>query len=84
MNNFIIEKYINNITLNNINDFAKKEGIILKNNEDKIIYDYIKKYWKVFYYDNPSNLFKELKEKLSNETYNKIVELYNEYKNKII
>lgn len=83
MNNFFISKYINNITLNNINDFAKKEGIFLINNEDKIIYNYIKKYWKVFLYDNPDNIFNKLKHEISNNTYNKIIEVYNKYKNKI-
>lgn len=83
MNNFFISKYINSITLNNINDFAKKEGIFLTNNEDKIIYNYIKKYWKVFLYDNPDNIFNKLKCEVSNNTYNKIIEVYNKYKNKI-
>lgn len=83
MNDFIIQKYIDNITLNNITDYAKKEGIFLKENEAKIIYEYLKKYWKVFYYDNPINLLNELKENLSKETYDKLLELYKMAKEKI-
>ncbi len=83
MNDFIIQNYINNISLNNITNYAKNEGIILKDNEAKIIYEYLKKYWKVFYYDNPDYLLKELKQKLSKETYDKLLELYKMAKEKI-
>ena len=83
MNDYIISKYINNITLNNINDFAKKEGILLKNDELNTINFYIKNHWKTFYYGNPENLFKELKEKLEEKTNNKVIELYNEYKKRL-
>lgn len=83
MNDFLINKYINNITINNINEFTEKEGIFLKNEEALIINSYIKKYWKIFYYENPDNLFKELKLKLEPSTYKKIIELYYKYKKKI-
>lgn len=83
MNDFIIQKYIDNISLNNITDYAKKEGIILKENEANIINEYLKKYWKIFYYDNPNNLLNELKGKLSKETYDKLLELYKMAKEKI-
>lgn len=83
MNDFIIQKYINNITLNNIIDFGKKEGVIVSNEEAKIIYEYMRKYWKVFYYDNPEKLLLELKGKLSSNVYNKLEELYFIAKEKI-
>lgn len=83
MNDIIIQKYINNITLNNIIDFGKKEGINLKNEEAKIIYEYLNKYWKVFYYGDPKELLLELKQKLSSDTYNKLEELYYIAKEKI-
>ncbi len=83
MNDFIIQKYINNITINNIIDFSKKEGIILSNEEANIIYEYIKKYWKVFYHGDPTKLFNELKQKLSPKVYSKAKELYLYAKEKI-
>lgn len=83
MNDFIIQKYIDNISLNNIMDYAKNEGIFLTDNEARVIMEYLKKYWKEFYYDNPVNLFLELKEKLKPETYSKLVELYKIAKEKI-
>ncbi len=83
MNDLIIQKYINNITLNNIIDYGKKEGLIITNNEASIIYEYMVKYWKVFYYGDPKNLLSELKMKLSSNTYNKLEELYIIAKEKI-
>lgn len=83
MNDFIIQKYINNITINNIIEYAKKEGIILSNNDAKTIHEYLNKYWKVFYYGDPTNLFIELKQKLERDTYKKLVELYKQAKEKI-
>lgn len=83
MNEFLINNYINSITLNHIINFAKNEGIILKSEEAEIIEIYIKKYWKIFYHGDPSELFEELKEKLEKNTYDKMIELYYEYKKKI-
>ncbi|MBP3635214.1 MAG: DUF2624 family protein [Bacilli bacterium] len=80
MNDIILQTYINKINKGHIIEYAKKEGIILTNNETEIIYEYIKKYWKRFYYENPTDLLSELKEKLSNTTYNKLENLYYEYK----
>ena len=62
--------------LNKAIKYAKKNNIVLKNNEDEIIYDYIKKYYKEFYYGEPKNLLDELKSKLSCPTYEKLEELY--------
>ena len=39
--------------------------------------------WKEFYKGDPTELFLELKEKLRKEVYTEILNLYNEYKNKI-
>lgn len=76
MNDFILKSYVDKLTINHIKEYAKKEGIELKNNESEIIYDYIKKYYKEFYYNNPVNLLNELKQKLSCKTYEKLEELY--------
>lgn len=84
MYEYLIGEYINNkLSENDINTFAKKKNIHLTDDETKIIYVYIKNYWKEFYKGDPTNLFIELKEKLNKETYNTIIKLYKEYKNKI-
>lgn len=77
----VIEYYVSILTKEDIINYSKKESMILSSMEIDIIYEYIKKYWYIFYKGNPSVLFNELKNKLSNQTYNKIIELYNLYKN---
>lgn len=83
MNEILIQKYINNITLNDIINFGKNEGINISNSEAKILYEYMHKYWRKFYYEEPKDLMLELKNKLSSSTYNKLYELYYIAKEKI-
>ena len=45
---------------------------------------YIKNYWKIFLKEDPTNLFKELEEQIKKENLDKIKDLYNKYKKKII
>lgn len=84
MYEYIIGEYVNNkLTETDIHNFAKKNNIYLTNDELKIIYVYIKNCWKEFYKGDPTHLFIELKEKLNKKTYEAIIKLYKEYKNKI-
>lgn len=76
MNDFILKSYVDKLSIKHIKEYAKKNNIVLKNNEDEIIYDYIKKYYKEFYYGEPKNLLDELKSTLSCPTYEKLEELY--------
>lgn len=83
MYEYIIGEYVNKLTEKDIKNYALKKNINLTNEETQIIYVYIKNYWKVFYKGEPNELFTELKEKLNKKTYDEIVKLYKEYKNKI-
>ena len=75
----IIYNYINNIKKEDIISYSIKEGIILSKYEIDIIYDYIKnKYLSII--DNPNKILTEIKDKVSNETYHKLLELYDKYK----
>lgn len=76
MNEILLKKYV---TLNSINEFAKKEGIILKDFETKIIYDYIFKNY-IEIYNSKNYDFSDLKNKIDENTYKKVIELYNKYK----
>lgn len=78
--NYFIKEYIKKITEDDIDNYAKKEGITLTNEELKIIYLYIKNYWEVILNSDCTFIFEELKAKLRNETYKKVIELYNKYK----
>ncbi len=79
----LIETYVNKLTKDDIINFSNKQNIILQNYEINIIYAYIKKYWKIIYKGNPSSIFLDLKNNVNPNTYNKILELYGKYKNKI-
>ena len=56
----IIKKYIDKITISDINSFANKNNINLNNNELNIIYKYIKNDWKTIIYGNYSYILNDL------------------------
>jgi hypothetical protein len=83
MNDYLLQIYIERLTKNDINDFAITQGISLNNEELDVIYDYLKKHWRTFYYGNPKSLLEELRNKLSEEAYCKIEALYMQTKDKL-
>jgi len=78
-----IKEYIENIDEYTIEKYAKSNQINLSKKKIKIIYLYLKNYWQIFYKGDPTELFKELKEQLEKENHEKILNLYNKYKEKI-
>ena len=80
--NYIIKKYINNLTINNINDFAIKNNIFLTEKEQKIFYNIIKNHYKEIISGKDDNIIAYLKNNLPEEKFNNVMNLYNEYKNK--
>ena len=83
MYEILIQKYLKMLSLKDINNFAEKNNMTLLKGEDKVIYDYIMKYWKVIYKEDPTFVFNNLKKEVSLNTYNNVISLYNEYKEKI-
>ena len=79
MNKLIIYKYINKLTKEDINKYALSQDINLKTNELDLIYAYIKKYPKRIL-DEPLEIIDEIKDDLSDNIYNKLLELYDKYK----
>lgn len=77
---FIIN-YVEKLRKEDITDFALKYNINLNNTEIDFIYINIKKNWRELIYGNPTPIFNELK-KISHSNYQKIEELYIEFKNK--
>ncbi|HHW68967.1 MAG TPA: DUF2624 family protein [Tenericutes bacterium] len=78
----LIKQYVDKISPNDIDSFARKHGTTLNNDEKNIIYNYIKRDWHTIIYGNPTGIFNEIKSKVSTSTYKKIEELFKEYKNK--
>ena len=67
------------LTKDDINKYASSQDIGLKDNELDLIYAYIKKYSKRILND-PLDVIDEIKDDLSIDVYNKLLELYDKYK----
>ena len=83
MNIYLIEEYVNRMKKEDVNNFALKQGIILDKEELDIIYNYIKSNYKTIIYRNPKDILLETKNKVKPLTYNKIENLYMQFKDKI-
>lgn len=82
MLNKLIEQYVSRMTKNDIMVFANKNGIDLNDEEVKIIYNHIKKDYKTIIYGNPREILDDIKQKFDTMTYNKIENLYINFKEK--
>ena len=80
----LISEYVNRMTLEDVNNFALKNGIVLKDNEIKLIYDHIKNNWRTIVFGNPRGILDDLKEKLDITSYQKIESLYIYFKNRYL
>lgn len=78
----LIAKHVSNLTINDIYDFASKNGVSLNSNEANIIYTYIKKYWDELIFHDHTLILNKVKDSLEPTTYKKINELIVFYKNK--
>ena len=78
----LIGKYINKIDINTINDFAIKNNIFLDKKELDIIYDILKNRYEEVLYDDDSEVRNYLKDNISLENYDKVVNLFDKYKRK--
>lgn len=74
----IIKSYVKQLTKDDIIKFAKKNGIILTNDELNLIYQTIKNDYDSIL-TNPELALKNAQKKLNPNTYNKIYELYTIY-----
>ena len=83
MNFYLIEEYVNRMRLDDVNNFALKQGIILDDEELNIIFKYIKDNYKTILYGNPKDILLEIKDKVKPITYSKIENLYMKFKDKI-
>ena len=77
--NYIIEKYINNLKKEDILNYANKNNISLTNKETIFIYDYIKTNYKNILNDPNLLDLNLIKSNTSDNTYNFILKLINEY-----
>lgn len=75
----LIEKYINKMTIDEVNNFAISKSVNLSNEELQFTYDFIKKNYKEIL-GNPSLLNLDLyRNKFSPENFEKVKKILNEY-----
>lgn len=80
--NSLIGQYVNKLTINNINDFALKNNINLSENELNVLLNVAKNHYREVLNGNDLEVINYLKDNLSKDNYDKIISLYNKYKNK--
>jgi hypothetical protein len=78
----LIQKYINKITVTDVEMFAINNNIKLNKNETSAIYSVLKEHYNNLLYGNSEIALNILKNKLSNENYNKVYSLFMKYKEK--
>lgn len=81
MKKFIIKKYIDKLSIQNINNFALNNNIVLTEKELEYMYNLIKNNWEQILSNDDSILLK-LNGNVDNESIKKIEKLYYEYKKK--
>ena len=82
MNRFIIYGYMNRIRRDDIIRFANNQSVNLQEYEVDVIYNYIKNNSRKIL-NNPEKVLEEAKSMVSYDTYQKLLELYDKYKDKI-
>ena len=77
----LIERYINNMSIHDLNNLAISKGIGLSDNELKFSYEFVKKNWKNILNNNGIVDLEKYKDKYSVTNFEKIKSLYNICKN---
>ena len=70
------------LSVEDIIDFAYKNNINVSQSESIIIYNFIKRNY-IYILDNDNNKIHEIKNYIRDDLYQKIIELYNQYKSKL-
>lgn len=78
----LIENKINNLTIDDLSLLANNNNVSLNNKELNYLYNKIKNDWQYFLYNDPNPILRSLKENINTNSYNKLLDLYNYYKNK--
>ncbi len=83
MNKLIVSNYIKKLNKSDIINYCNINSIPLTDDEVDVIYYYIKNRYIDFFEGHSLELLEEIKYKVKSATYNKILELYNIYKDKL-
>ncbi len=78
----LIANYVSKLKEQDVIQFALKNDINLKDDEVRIVYGTIQKYWREIIFGNHERILQKIKGKINNGTYQKIEELIILYKEK--
>ena len=78
--NSLIGQYIDKLTIDNINDFGTKNNIFLSKKELEVLFDIVKNHYEEVLYQDDSIAKKRLKENLTADNYQKIITMYEKYR----
>ena len=84
MKDKIIKDYIDKLTIDDIKKYSNLKNINLSDSETIIIFTYIKKYYQDVLKGNDELIIKNLKEKLSLNTFKELYRVYLDYKIKYL
>lgn len=77
-----IEKYVNNMSINDVIEFGSKNGVSLTDMEAKIIFDAIKSDWETIVFSDHNIVLNKVRSNLSTDLCSKINDLIITYKEK--
>ena len=83
MNIYLIREYVNRLRKEDVNNYALKQNIVLDNSEIDFIYSYIKNNYRKILSRDISLSLEEVKPKLKDSNYNKLVILIYNNRDKI-
>lgn len=75
----MIKNFVRNMSYGDFTKFIENKNINATEEEKKIVFEHIKKYYVVFF-DNPIYYIKLLKGKISDENYYQILMVFDQYK----
>lgn len=78
--NYLIKDYIKKLTVDDIKKFAKTKNINIRDTDAIILYTYAKNNYEEIINGNDQDIIKELRKKLSPNTFKEVYKLYLEYK----
>jgi len=79
----LIKNYVNKMTKDDVIKFTQKNGIYLNESELDFVYRFIKKNYEALYV-NPNIDLTKYKQNFSDENFNKLMKLVNDYKTKYL
>ena len=80
----LIRNYVSKMTIDDIKKYASIKNINATNKEMQIVYEFIKKNYSKIYNNDMDFIEKNLKPKISNSLYNRLLILLNEAKTKYL